>query len=113
SLGEIRVVGPLDSQQHKSYRLTVRLTDTHNDLDLAKSRSRLCDVAVRLQPLVVTRTEAVWHPPAWFVAVLTVSGILLLATLGLAKPPRGDEWLDPCIHCCSDHAREKTQARPL
>ena len=28
------------------------------------------------------RTEAVWHPPAWFVAVLTVSGILLLATLG-------------------------------
>ncbi|XP_074692395.1 cadherin-related family member 4 [Strix aluco] len=201
--GEIRVVGPLDSQQHKSYRLTVRLTDTHNDLDLAKRRSRLCDVAVRLQavpdqppvctpevqelritagsggrqpvtrlacqgspdgavlayaitggnedgcfrlegntlfylpddlaeprtfvlvvevwispgtprhstvvalvvhvtpqstlvppttttqrttlqkePLVVMRTEAVWHPPAWFVAVLTVSGILLLATLG-------------------------------
>ncbi|CAM9364119.1 unnamed protein product [Bubo scandiacus] len=201
--GEIRVVGPLDSQQHKSYRLTVRLTDTHNDLDLAKRRSCLCDVAVRLQavpdqppvctpevqelritagsggrqpvtrlacqgspdgavpayaitggnkdgrfrlegntlfylpddlaeprtfvlvvevwvspstprrstvvalvvhvtprstlvppttttqrttlrkePLVIMQTEAVWHPPAWFVAVLTVSGILLLATLG-------------------------------
>ncbi|XP_074770707.1 cadherin-related family member 4 [Athene noctua] len=201
--GEIRVVGPLDSQQHKSYRLTVRLTDTHNDLDLAKRRSRLCNVAVHLQavpdqppvcspevqelritagsggrqpitrlacqgspdsavlaytitggnkdgsfrlegntlfylpddlaeprtfvllvevwvssstprrstmvalvvhvtprstlvppttttqrttlqkePLVVTWTESVWHPPAWFVAVLTVSGILLLATLG-------------------------------
>lgn len=28
------------------------------------------------------RTEAVWHPPAWFVAVLTVSGALLLAALG-------------------------------
>lgn len=32
--------------------------------------------------LVVTQTEAVWHPPAWFVAVLTISGALLLATLG-------------------------------
>ncbi|XP_010140401.1 PREDICTED: cadherin-related family member 4, partial [Buceros rhinoceros silvestris] len=32
--------------------------------------------------LVVTRTEAVWLPPAWFVAVLTTSGALLLATLG-------------------------------
>ncbi|NWV26257.1 CDHR4 protein, partial [Origma solitaria] len=202
--GEIRVVGHLDSQQQKSYRLAVRLTDTHNDLDLRKRQSRLCDVSVRLQavpdqvpvcipevqelritagspgshqpitrlachsssdsavltytivggnedghfrqegntlvylandrtephtfvllvevwggsgarrrstvvalvvhvapwstpvppstttqrttlkkePLVVTRTEAVWHPPAWFVAVLTISGALLLATLG-------------------------------
>ncbi|NXP53549.1 CDHR4 protein, partial [Heliornis fulica] len=48
--GEIRVVGPLNSQQQKSYRLVVRLTDTHNDLDPAKRRSSLCDVAVRLQP---------------------------------------------------------------
>ncbi|XP_050835499.1 cadherin-related family member 4 [Serinus canaria] len=202
--GEIRVVGPLDSQQQKSYRLVVRLTDTHNDLDLRKRRSRLCDVSVRLQavpeqlpvcipevqelritagspgsrqpvtrlvcqggpdstlltynivggnedgrfrlegntlvylpsdraephpfvllvevwggsggrrrssvvalvvhvtprstpvppstttqhttlqkePLVVLQMEAVWHPPAWFVAVLTISGVLLLATLG-------------------------------
>ncbi|NXV96394.1 CDHR4 protein, partial [Calonectris borealis] len=202
--GEIRVVGPLDSQRRKSYRLTVRLTDTRNDLDPAKRRSRLCDVAVRLQqavpdqapvctpevqelrittrlggpqpvtrlacqgspdgatlaytiaggnedgrfqlegntlfylpndlaeprtfvllvevwggpgaprrstvvalvvhvtprstpvppstttrrttlrkePLIVMRPEVAWHPPAWFVAVLTVSGALLLATLG-------------------------------
>ncbi|KAJ7417512.1 cadherin related family member 4 [Pitangus sulphuratus] len=202
--GELRVVGPLDSQRQKSYRLVVRLTDTHNDLDLAKRHSRLCDVSVRLQavpdqvpvcipevqelritagspgsrqpvtslachgspdgatlthtivggnedgcfrlegntvvylpndqdeprtfvllvevwggsgarrrstvvalvvhvtprstpvppstttqhttlqkePLVVTQTEVVWHPPAWFVAVLTISGTLLLATLG-------------------------------
>ncbi|NXA72004.1 CDHR4 protein, partial [Thryothorus ludovicianus] len=201
--GEIRVMGPLDSQQQKSYRLVVRLTDTHNDLDLRKRQSRLCDVSVRLQavpgqlpvcspevqelqitagspgsrqpvtrlvchsspdsaaltysivggnedgrfrlegntlvylpndraeprpfvllvevwggsgarrrssvvalvvhvtprstpvppstatrrttlqkvPLVVTQTEAVWHPPAWFVSVLTISGVLLLATL--------------------------------
>ncbi|NXT56524.1 CDHR4 protein, partial [Pluvianellus socialis] len=50
--GEIRVVGPLHSQWHKSYRLTVRLTDTHNDLDPSKRRSRLCDVAVRLQQAV-------------------------------------------------------------
>ncbi|NWU26614.1 CDHR4 protein, partial [Dyaphorophyia castanea] len=204
--GEIRVVGPLGSQQQKSYRLVVRLTDTHNDLDPRKRQSRLCDVSVHLQavpdqlpvcipevqelritagspgsrqpvtrlvcrsspdsavltytfvggnedgrfrlegntlvylpndraeprtfvllvevwggsgarrhrsgstvalvvhvtpwstpvppstttqhttlqkePLVVTQTEAVWHPPAWFVAVLTISGALLLATLG-------------------------------
>ncbi|NWV51480.1 CDHR4 protein, partial [Daphoenositta chrysoptera] len=202
--GEIRVVGSLDSQQQKSYRLVVRLTDTHNDLDLRKRQSRLCDVSVHLQavpdplpvcipevqelritagspgsrqpftrlvchsspnsalltytivggnedgrfrlegntlvylsndraeprtfvllvevwggsgarrrssvvalvvhvtpwstpvppstttqhmtlqkePLVVTQTEAVWHPPAWFVAVLTISGALLLVTLG-------------------------------
>ncbi|NXF14736.1 CDHR4 protein, partial [Rhodinocichla rosea] len=202
--GEIRVVGPLDSQQHKSYRLAVRLTDTHNDLDPRRRQSRLCDVSVRLQavpdqlpvctpevqelqitagppgsrqpvtrlvchggpdsapltysivggnedgrfrlegstlvylpsgraeprpfvllvevwggsggrrrsslvalvvhvtpwstpvpaststqhttlqkePLVVLQTEAVWLPPAWFVAVLTTSGVLLLATLG-------------------------------
>ncbi|NWS57095.1 CDHR4 protein, partial [Chunga burmeisteri] len=201
--GEIRVVGPLDFQRRKSYRLTVRLTDTRNDLDPAKRRSRLCDVAVRLQavpdqapvctpevqelritagsgghqpvtrlacqgspdgaalaytiaggnedgrfrlegntvfyhpndlgkprtfvllvevwgspgaprrstvvalvvhvmprstpmppstttqhttlqkePVIITRTEADWHPPAWFVAVLTVSGALLLIALG-------------------------------
>ncbi|NWS77660.1 CDHR4 protein, partial [Crotophaga sulcirostris] len=47
--GEIRVVGPLDSQRQKSYRLVVRLTDTHNDLNPAERRSCLCDVAVRLQ----------------------------------------------------------------
>uniref|UniRef100_A0A8C3BBL9 Cadherin related family member 4 n=1 Tax=Cairina moschata TaxID=8855 RepID=A0A8C3BBL9_CAIMO len=194
--GEIRVVGPLSSLWHTSYRLTVRLTDTRNDLDPAIRHSRLCTVAVRLQavpeprctpevqelritagrggrqpitqlacrsdpdtaalsytiaggnedgrfrldgstlsyipdglaeprtfvllvevrggpraprstvvalvvhvtprsttvppsttarrmePLVVMRMEAVWHPPAWFVAVLTVAGVLLLASLG-------------------------------
>ncbi|NXP07254.1 CDHR4 protein, partial [Thinocorus orbignyianus] len=201
--GEIRVVGPLDSQRYKSYRLTVRLTDTHNDLDPTNRLSRLCNVVVRLQvvvnrapvctpevqelritagsggrqpvtrlacqgspngaalayaiiggnedgrfrlegntlfylpddlaeprtfvllvevwsgpsaprpstmvalvvhvtprttpvppssttqhttlqtsPLVITRTQATWHPPAWFVAVLTISSALLLATLG-------------------------------
>lgn len=53
--GEIRVVGPLDSQRHKSYRLTVRLTDTHNDLDPANRRSCLCDVTVRLQVQVQAR----------------------------------------------------------
>ncbi|XP_075288835.1 cadherin-related family member 4 isoform X2 [Opisthocomus hoazin] len=201
--GEIRVVGTLDSQRQQSYGLTVRLTDTRNDLDPAKRRRRLCDVTVRLQavpdqapvctpevrelritagsgsrqpvtrlacqgspdgaalaytiaggnedgrfsldgntlfylpdgpaeprtfvllveawggpgaprhstmvalvvhvttrstpvpastttqhmtlrqqPLVVTLTEAAWRPPAWFVAVLTITGALLLAALG-------------------------------
>ncbi|GAB0194690.1 cadherin-related family member 4 [Grus japonensis] len=225
--GEIRVVGPLDFQRQKSYRLTVQLTDTRNDLDPAKRRSRLCDVAVRLQqpvldqapvctpevqelritaglgsrqpvtrlacqgspdgvtlsyaiaggnedgrfrlegntlfylsddlpepctfvllvevwgspgvprhstvvalvvhvtprstpvppstttrrttlqkePLIVTLTEVSWHPPAWFVAVLTVSGALLLAALGCVarsllcsnrdpgKPLLGKRWV--------------------
>ncbi|XP_068550315.1 cadherin-related family member 4 isoform X5 [Anas acuta] len=36
----------------------------------------------RKEPLVVMRMVAVWHPPAWFVAVLTVAGVLLLASLG-------------------------------
>ncbi|NXK38582.1 CDHR4 protein, partial [Piprites chloris] len=229
--GEIRVVGPLDSQQQKNYSLVVRLTDTRNDLDLTKRHSRLCDVSVRLQavpdqvpvctpevqelwitagspgsrqpvtrlachgspdgatltytivggnedgcfrlegntvaylpndqveprtfvllvevwgssgarrrstvvalvvhvtprstpvppstttqhmtlqkePLVVTRTEVVWHPPAWFVAVLTISGTLLLATLGCmarsllcrgsclsSAPPTGTGTLASC-----------------
>ncbi|NWT58868.1 CDHR4 protein, partial [Erythrocercus mccallii] len=49
STGEMRVVGSLDSQQQKNYRLLVRLTDTHNDLDLRKRQSCLCDVSVRLQ----------------------------------------------------------------
>ncbi|XP_071611653.1 cadherin-related family member 4 isoform X1 [Heliangelus exortis] len=197
--GEIHVVGPLDAQRQKRYRLTVRLTDTHNDLNPAKRWSCLCNVTVSLQavldqapvctpevqelqittgvggrqtvtrlvcqgtmltytiaggneegrfqlegntllylpddlaeprtfvllvevwgypsvphhstvvalvvhvtprstpvpastttqhttlqkdPLVVTRTEVAWHPPAWFVAVLTISAALLLAILG-------------------------------
>ncbi|POI35298.1 hypothetical protein CIB84_000950 [Bambusicola thoracicus] len=47
--GEIRVVGPLSPPRRAGYRLTVRLTDSHNDLDPGNRRSHLCDVAVRLQ----------------------------------------------------------------
>ncbi|XP_053932908.1 cadherin-related family member 4 isoform X2 [Cuculus canorus] len=54
--GELRVVGPLDSQRQKSYRLVVRLRDTRNDLNPAKRWSSLCDVAVRLQ---------VWVQAGW------------------------------------------------
>jgi len=57
--GEIRVVGTLDSQRQQSYGLTVRLTDTRNDLDPAKRRRRLCDVTVRLQ--VRPRARRVKH----------------------------------------------------
>ncbi|OPJ80746.1 cadherin-related family member 4 isoform A [Patagioenas fasciata monilis] len=231
--GEIRVVGPLDSQRHKSYRLTVRLTDTHNDLDPANRRSCLCDVTVRLQavpaqvpvctpevqelrimaglgghqpvtrvvcqaspngatlayaitggnedghfrlegntlfylpgdlaephtfmllvevwggpsaprhstvvalvvhvtpqstavppsttprhttlqkePLVITRTEAVWHPVAWFVAVLTISGALLLATLGCAARNLLCSNRDPGKLLLSKSSRLSRQGRP-
>ncbi|NXE55122.1 CDHR4 protein, partial [Casuarius casuarius] len=47
--GEIYVVGPLDYERQKSYRLTVKMTDTHNDLDPANRRSCLCAVAVHVQ----------------------------------------------------------------
>ncbi|XP_064579873.1 cadherin-related family member 4 isoform X3 [Zonotrichia leucophrys gambelii] len=236
--GEIRVVGALDSQRHKSYRLVVRLTDTHHDLDPRKRQSRLCDVSVRLQavpdqlpectpevqelritagspgsrqpvtrllchgspdsapltytivggnedgrfrmegntlvylpgaraepqpsvllvevgsgsggrrrsslvalvvqvtprstpvpastttqrttlqkePLVVLHTEAVWHPPAWFVAVLTISGVLLLATLGCtarsllcSKRAPGKLFLAKSSWGVVEHGRDKEE----
>ncbi|XP_054136973.1 cadherin-related family member 4 isoform X2 [Melozone crissalis] len=236
--GEIRVVGALHSQQHKSYRLVVRLTDTHHDLDPRKRQSRLCDVSVRLQavpdqlpectpevqelritagspgsrqpvtrllchggpdsapltytivggnedgrfrmegntlvylpsaraepqpsvllvevwggsggrrrsslvalvvqvtprstpvpastttqrttlqkePLVVLQTEAVWHPPAWFVAVLTISGVLLLATLGrmarsllCSKRAPGKLFLAKSSWGVVEHGRDKEE----
>ncbi|NWU94090.1 CDHR4 protein, partial [Upupa epops] len=232
--GEIRVVGHLNSQWRKSYRLTVQLMDTRNDLDPVKRLSRLCEVTVRLQavphkaplcspevqelwitavwgsrqsvtrlqcqgspdgtalayiitrgneerrfwmegntvfylpddltepctfvllvevweggpsasrrstvvalvvhvtprstpvppsiiiphttlhrePLVITQTEAVWHPPAWFIAVLTISGALLLATLGcmahrLLRSPvtqHGDLEQGPMAAFCSSYS---------
>ncbi|KAM7011644.1 cadherin-related family member 4 [Passerculus sandwichensis] len=236
--GEIRVVGALHSQQHKSYRLAVRLTDTHHDLDPRKRQSRVCDVSVRLQavpdqlpectpevqelritagspgsrqpvtrllchggpdsapltytivggnedgrfrmegntlvylpaaraepqpsvllvevgggsggrrrsslvalvvqvtprstpvpastatqrttlqkePLVVLRTEAAWHPPAWFVAVLTISGVLLLATLGCtarsllcSKRAPGKLFLAKSSWGVVEHGRDKEE----
>uniref|UniRef100_A0A8C5ULB3 Cadherin-related family member 4 n=1 Tax=Malurus cyaneus samueli TaxID=2593467 RepID=A0A8C5ULB3_9PASS len=117
--GEIRVVGPLGSQQQKSYRLLVRLTDTHNDLDLSRrqrsieppmySLTPLPPQTLQKEPLVVTRTEAVWQPPAWFVAVLTISGVLLLATLGCTARNLLAWW----NWGCSDHAREKSRAHAL
>ncbi|NWX81290.1 CDHR4 protein, partial [Alca torda] len=64
--GDIRVVGPLDSQRYKRYRLTVRLMDTRNDLDPAKRWSRLCDVVVRLQavpnqaPVCTPEVQELW-----------------------------------------------------
>ncbi|XP_025897312.1 cadherin-related family member 4 [Nothoprocta perdicaria] len=50
--GRIYVVGPLDYGRQRSYRLAVRLTDTHNDADPAARRSCLCDVAVRVQAVL-------------------------------------------------------------
>ncbi|NXA33365.1 CDHR4 protein, partial [Eudromia elegans] len=50
--GWIYVVGPLERGRQRSYRLTVRLTDTHNDVDPAKRRRCLCDVAVHVQAVL-------------------------------------------------------------
>ncbi|XP_010221646.1 PREDICTED: LOW QUALITY PROTEIN: cadherin-related family member 4, partial [Tinamus guttatus] len=50
--GKIYVVGTLDYERQKSYRLVVRLTDTHNDADPAKRRSCLCNVAVHVQAVL-------------------------------------------------------------
>lgn len=36
---------------------------------------------LRKEPLVLRRTELVWIPPPWFVAVLTVTGALFMGSL--------------------------------
>lgn len=46
-----------------------------------QGRMRLCpsQVPAVMTPLLVTHTEPFWQPEPWFVAVLTVTGALLLA----------------------------------
>lgn len=98
------MVGPLDSQRYKRYRLMVRLTDTGNDLDPAKQWSRLCDVVVRLQVRVqawwVRRTEckphgchAMSNPCSWQavpnqapVCTPEVQELWIMARLGSRQP---------------------------
>ncbi|XP_019360693.1 PREDICTED: cadherin-related family member 4 isoform X1 [Gavialis gangeticus] len=53
----------------------------------------------RKEPLVITRTDYFWEPTPWFMVVLTISGILLLAALG---------WLAWGLLCWSIR-REPTQ----
>ncbi|NXN42862.1 CDHR4 protein, partial [Rhinoptilus africanus] len=74
--GDIRVVGPLDSQRYKNYRLMVRLTDTHNDLDPAKRQSCLCEVVVRLQAV----------PNQLLVCTPEVQELRITAGLGSRQP---------------------------
>uniref|UniRef100_A0A7M4FAR8 Cadherin related family member 4 n=1 Tax=Crocodylus porosus TaxID=8502 RepID=A0A7M4FAR8_CROPO len=53
----------------------------------------------RKEPLVITRTDYFWEPTPWFMVVLTISSILLLAALG---------WLAWGLLCWSI-CREPTQ----
>ncbi|XP_042092134.1 cadherin-related family member 4 isoform X6 [Ovis aries] len=86
--GEVRLLGPLDYELQKSYRLTVLLTDHSQDQDPTCHRSGSCTITIevevpsRMTPLLVTDTEVFWQPEPWFVVVLTVTGALLLLGLG-------------------------------
>ncbi|XP_044790329.2 cadherin-related family member 4 isoform X7 [Bubalus bubalis] len=86
--GEVRLLGPLDYELQKSYRLTVLLTDHSQDQDPTCHRSGSCTITIevevpsRMTPLLVTDTEVFWQPEPWFVVVLTVTSALLLLGLG-------------------------------
>ncbi|XP_070632812.1 cadherin-related family member 4 isoform X17 [Bos indicus] len=86
--GEVHLLGPLDYEMQKSYRLTVLLTDHSQDQDPTCHRSGSCTITIevevpsRMTPLLVTDTEVFWQPEPWFVVVLTVTSALLLLGLG-------------------------------
>ncbi|XP_010850149.1 PREDICTED: cadherin-related family member 4 isoform X3 [Bison bison bison] len=86
--GEVHLLGPLDYELQKSYRLTVLLTDHSQDQDPTCHRSGSCTITIevevpsRMTPLLVTDTEVFWQPEPWFVVVLTVTSALLLLGLG-------------------------------
>uniref|UniRef100_A0A7M4FFA6 Cadherin related family member 4 n=1 Tax=Crocodylus porosus TaxID=8502 RepID=A0A7M4FFA6_CROPO len=102
--GRICVLRPLDYERQTTYQLTVKLQDVHNDVDPTFQRSVSCNITINVQtprkePLVITRTDYFWEPTPWFMVVLTISSILLLAALG---------WLAWGLLCWSI-CREPTQ----
>ncbi|XP_041616653.1 cadherin-related family member 4 isoform X10 [Vulpes lagopus] len=86
--GEIHLLGSLDYELQKSYRLTVLVTDHSQDQDPTQRRSGSCTITIEVEvpsmmtPLLVTDTEVFWQPEPWFVVVLTVTSALFLLALG-------------------------------
>ncbi|XP_037063816.1 cadherin-related family member 4 isoform X5 [Peromyscus leucopus] len=86
--GEIHLLGPLDYEQQRWYKITILLIDHSQDWDLNRHRSGSCTVTIEVEvsstmtPLIVTEVEAFWKPEPWFVVVLTATGAVLLLALG-------------------------------
>ncbi|XP_059124606.1 cadherin-related family member 4 isoform X8 [Peromyscus eremicus] len=86
--GEIHLLGPLDYEQQRWYKIIILLIDHSQDWDLNRHRSGSCTVTIEVEvsstmtPLIVTEVEAFWKPEPWFVVVLTATGAVLLLALG-------------------------------
>ncbi|XP_009983074.1 PREDICTED: cadherin-related family member 4, partial [Tauraco erythrolophus] len=78
---ELHITAGLGSRQPVTRLACQGSPDTRSTL-VPPTTTTIQHTMLRKEPLVVTRTEAVWHPPAWFVAVMTISGALLVAALG-------------------------------
>uniref|UniRef100_A0A287DFM1 Cadherin related family member 4 n=1 Tax=Ictidomys tridecemlineatus TaxID=43179 RepID=A0A287DFM1_ICTTR len=85
---EIHLLGTLDYEQQRLYRLTILLIDHGQDWDPTYHRSGSCTITIEVEvpsvmtPLLVRYTETFWQPEPWFVVVLTATGALLLLALG-------------------------------
>ncbi|EDL77204.1 rCG25804, isoform CRA_d [Rattus norvegicus] len=86
--GELHLLGPLDYEQQRLYRIVILLIDHSQDWDLNSHRSGSCTITIEVEvsstmtPLIVTDVEAFWKPEPWFVVVLTATGAVLLLALG-------------------------------
>ncbi|ERE75623.1 cadherin-related family member 4-like protein [Cricetulus griseus] len=86
--GELHLLGPLDYEQQRLYRITVLLIDHSQDWNLNHHRSGSCTVTIEVEvsstmtPLIVTDVETFWKPEPWFVVVLTTTGAAFLLALG-------------------------------
>nr|XP_020854943.1 cadherin-related family member 4 isoform X9 [Phascolarctos cinereus] len=85
--GKLHLLASLDYEKEKTYMLVIFLTDRDQEQDSTHHRSGSCTITIEVQvssptPLLVTRIEDYWAPEAWFVVVLTVTGVLLFTILG-------------------------------
>ncbi|CAO2633595.1 Cadherin-related family member 4 [Lemmus lemmus] len=85
---ELHLLGPLDYEQQRLYRIIILLIDHSQDWDLNRRRSGSCTITIEVEvsstmtPLIVTEIEAFWKPEPWFVVVLTATGAVFLLALG-------------------------------
>nr|BAB24464.1 unnamed protein product [Mus musculus] len=117
---ELHLLGPLDYEQQRLYKITILLIDHSQDWDLNSHRSGSCTITIEVEvsstmtPLIVTELEAFWKPEPWFVVVLTATGAVLLLALGwlLSRILRGNILMaEPKMSVwgeitCSTHSRE-------